>query len=145
MTISDLKKRSNNFVQNLDRHIEQIVNYNEDLEALNKQQLKSSKLSNDQSITPPYNRRYAIWKSFAYPSSYADGKVNLYLTGDMYDNIDIKAKGNDYEIVSLLPYVANLITKYSGKIFGIAPSNQNKAKAITTPLLKERYRRNVLA
>jgi len=144
MKISELRKRSNKFVSELDSIIEKAVNYNEDLEQLNKQQLKASKLANDQSISPKYSPGYAAWKSMMYPQSFGDGKVNLFLTGDMYNNMEIKAKGREYKIISMLPYVAGLIRKYSDKIFGIAPSNQTKAKEITSNLIAMEYKKRVL-
>lgn len=145
MTIAELRQRSNKFVKQLPKTIEKAVNYNEDLEQLNKDQLKQSKLSNDSSINPPYSAPYAHWKSKYHASSYGDGKVNLFLTGKLYNNMDIKVKGNQYEIVSLVSYAAKLIRKYSKFIFGIAPSNQDKARAITTKLLADEYRIKVLS
>ena len=145
MTISELKRKSNKFVASLDATIERIVNYNEDLEQLNKDQLKASQLANGQNITPPYSNPYAHWKSITYPASFGDGKVNLFLTGALYQNMEIKAKGKSYQILSLVPYAAKLVNKYTNLIFGIAPSNQDKAKAITTKLLANEYRAKVIS
>ena len=58
--------------------------------------------------------------------------------------MDIKAKGMKYEILSLVPYAASLVRKYTNKIFGIAPSNMGKAKAITTKAISKEYRKEVL-
>ena len=144
MEVKELKKRSNKFVANLDTTIERIINFNEDLEKLNKDQLQASKLNNDQQIAPQYSPGYASWKAQNFASSFGNGKVNLFLTGVLYQNMDIKAKGQSYEIVSLVPYAAKLVNKYSNRIFGIAPSNQAKAKTITTKLLTTEYKKQVL-
>ena len=143
MKLSELRKRSNQFVKNLPKIIGDVIDYNEDLEQLNKDQLEAGKLSNDQSIRPSYNPGYAIWKKNNYPQSFA-GHVNLKLDGNLYNNLEIRVRGNDYELFSNVPYAARLSDKYSDKIFGIAPSNQNKAKAITTKLIAEQYKRLVL-
>ena len=144
MTISELRVRSNNFVANLNGHIKDVVSLNEKLEQLNKDHLLKSKLSNDASISPAYRKSYSNWKRFNYPGSFGDGKPNMFLTGDMFDNMELVSDGVNYEIESLVSYSANLIDKYSDKIFGVAPSNQDKAYAITTPLLAQKYNTLVL-
>ena len=144
MTIAELRKRSNSFVSNLDVILGRIVTDNEALEELNKQQLRASKLANDQRITPDYKPSYSNWKHEVYPGSWNGGRVNLFLTGDLYKNMEITYKGDQYEILSLLPYVAKLEDKYGSEIFGIAPSNQQKAQQITTTLLSEEFKKQVL-
>lgn len=142
--IQELKKRSNAFVRNLPNIIADVVDFNEDLEKLNKEQLADSKLSTGQTISPEYTTTYAFWKRKYYPQSYKSRKPNLFLTGDLYDNMDIKANNNTYQISSSVPYAKKLALKYSDKIFGIAPENRDKAKAITTKLLTEKYIKLVL-
>lgn len=144
MTIAELRIRSDAFIANLPATIERIINFNEDLEQLNKDQLKKSKLSNDSDITPDYSPGYAMWKSQFYPSSFGSGKVNLFLTGDLYKNMDIKVKGNQYQILSTVPYVPKLARKYGDMIFGIAPSNRQKAYTITNALIAKEYKERVL-
>ena len=128
-----------------------IVNFNEDLEAINKEQLQSSKLANDRPIinrftnSPNYSPSYAAWKKKLFASSFKDGKVNLFLTGNLYDHLEIKVKGRKYQLLSLVSYAAGLIRKYSNLIFGIAPSNQQRAQAITTRLLAKEYKRRVFS
>lgn len=144
MTISELRKRSNQFVAQLDSHIAEIVNFNEDLEELNREQLRQSKLADDKPITPGYRRGYAIWKQYYYPSSYGDGKVNLFLTGRLYKSLELKVRGKDYSITTDVPYALELADKY-GDFTGIAPSNHEKAQAIVAPLLANKYNKTVLA
>ena len=142
MTIQELRKRSNDFVANLDNHIASVVNFNIELEELNRKQLRESKLATDQAITPPYKRRYAMWKQHYYPSSYT-GKVNLFLTGDFYESLEIRARAGEYSITSEVEYARDLAIKY-GQITGIAPSNQAKAQEITAKLLAEKFKTLVL-
>jgi len=145
MSIAELRKRSDSFVNNIDAIIERVVNFNSDLEQLNKDQLKDSRLSNDSAIIPDYSPGYAAWKSQMFRSSFGDGRVNLFLTGDLYNNMDIKVRGKQYEITSTVPYVRQLSVKYSDKIFGIAPSNQQKAYRVTNSLIAIEYKKLVLA
>jgi hypothetical protein len=144
MTISELRKRSNQFVAQLDSHIAEIVNFNEKLEELNREQLRQSKLANDQPITPGYRRGYALWKQYFYPSSYGDGKVNLFLTGRLYKSLEIRAKGKEYSISTDIPYAVELFDKY-GDFLGIAPSSLEKAQSIVVPELQDKYKKLVLA
>lgn len=142
--INQLRKRSNQFVNGLNKHIETVVNGNEEIEQLNRDQLKQSKLANDQSISPDYSSSYAAWKRQYYASSYGDGSVNLYLTGALYERMALKVSGSRYIIHSPVPYIAKLYKKYSDKIFGIAPSNQQKAQQIVALELKRLYEKEVL-
>ncbi len=144
MTIRQLRERSNKFVAELDSTIAEIVNYNEDLEELNRKQLRQSKLADDKAITPFYSPLYAEYKRTFYPSSYADGKVNLFLTGDFYKSLEIKAKGKEYAITSDDSKALKLARKY-GQITGIAPSNQPEAQKIVGEKLAEKYKQIVLA
>jgi len=78
MTISELAKRSSNFIINLDAHIGTAINNSQDvILETNKRQLSESKLSTGKTITPPYSKGYAAFKGFKNP--------NLLLTGDFQD------------------------------------------------------------
>jgi len=142
LTIRELRERSNAFVSNLDSHIASIVNFNVDLEELNRKQLRESKLADGKPITRPYSRRYAMWKQFYYPQSFT-GKVNLFLTGTLYESLEIRAKGkNEYSINTDVPYAGDLYDKY-GNFLGIAPENYPEAQEITSNLLAEKYKQLV--
>ena len=142
MTIAELRKRSNAFVSSLSGTIAGIVDNNEELKELNRQQLRSSQLSNGQQISRPYAAGYAFWKQKYFASSYGDGKPNMLLTGQLYDKMKIEARGNNYLIQSAVAYSGALIAKF-GNIFGIAPDNRTKAQLITTKKLSELYKKNV--
>jgi hypothetical protein len=139
LTIQELKQRSNAFVAQLDSHIASVVNFNVELEELNRSQLRESKLADGKTISRPYSRRYAMWKQQYYPQAYT-GKVNLFLTGTLYESLEIRAKGrSEYAIQTDVPYAADLYDKY-GNFLGISPENQEKAKEITANLLAEKYK-----
>jgi len=142
VTIQELKERSNAFVANLDNHIASVINFNVELEELNRSQLRESKLADGKTISRPYSRRYAMWKQHYYPQAYT-GKVNLFLTGTLYESLEIRAKGrSEYAIQTDVPYAADLYDKY-GNFLGISPENQEKAKEITANLLAEKYKQLV--
>lgn len=144
MTIKQLRERSNSFVANFDLHVAEVVNFNEDLEQLNRDQLKDNRLADDKPITPPYNPLYADYKRTFYPASYGDGRVNLFLTGELYRRLEIRTRGNEYLITTDVPYALKLARKY-GDYTGIAPSNQGKAQRIISALLGEKYEKLVLS
>lgn len=144
MLISELRKRSNSFVAQLPKIIEKAVNYNEEIENLNKSQLQESILATGAPISPDYSPSYAHWKSTVYPESYGSGKVNLFLTGDLYKDMDLVVKYPNYLINTMVPYAPKLAKKYSDKIFGIAPKNRQRAQEITSKLIAEQYKQMVL-
>ena len=143
MTIRELAQRSSDFVANIDTIIASIVDFNEDLEDLNRKQLRGSKLADGSVISRSYSIRYAWYKQKYFPSSYADGKVNLLLTGDLYKSLELRASGREYSIMTDRPYAAGLYDKY-GNFLGIAPENQPEAQRITGEKLAEKYKQMVL-
>ena len=84
-----------------------------------------------------------MWKSHYFPGSFGDGKVNLFLTGDLYGSLELRARGKEYQITTDVPYAADLYDKY-GNFLGIAPSNQPEAQRINGELLVEKYKTLVL-
>jgi hypothetical protein len=150
MTLSEFRKRSNAFVANLPATIEKIVNFNEDLEKLNKDRLRRSELTDGKPITNLFTNQsalspgYAAWKSQFYPSSFGSGKINLLLTGDLDNNTDLIVRGKEYFIESTVPYMFKLNRKYGPKLMGIGINDRPKAYAITTPLLAKEYKSQVL-
>ena len=138
-----LRLKSNAFVANINHTIEKIVNNNEDLKLLNQKQLKSSLLADGSPMKHPLSPAYAAWKSQYYPSSFGDGNPNWFLTGSLFKQMTIKAKGEKYKVTSSAPYAANLINRF-GDGFGIAPYNHPAAQNITTRLLLVEYKAKVL-
>lgn len=145
MTISELRKRSNDFVSNLDSHIRRVVNYaNDDLVELNREQLRDSKLATGKTISRGYAPSYAKYKKTFWPESWAGGKVNLRLTGNLYDSLAVQVKGSELQITTDVSYARQLAEKF-GDFAGIAPENYPKAQAIVVPLLRDEFKKRVLA
>jgi len=141
--ISELRKAFNDFVANLPSHVETIVNYNEQLEQLNRDQLQESTLASGQKISRSYSPSYAAWKSQFYPQSFGSGDVNLLLTGDLYKSTEIIAKyPKEYKVMFDVPYALKLAKKY-GDFAGIAPKNQPKAQQIVINGLRELLQRQL--
>jgi hypothetical protein len=137
MTVHELRTRSNAFVNNLQSYIDGVVDDNEQLLNLNREQLKEEhKNALDQFISPQYSAAYAAFKGFRTP--------DLYLTGDMFRAMTIEAQGESYRINSSVDYAEKLKAKYGDDIFGVAKSKQGRAKQITTKMLAELYKTYVL-
>ena len=138
--ISELRKKSNKFVSNLDVHIAAIVDGNQRLLQMNKAQFKASKNAKG---GPLINTRTGSADlSPAYAKRKNKRKPDIFDTGNTFRGMDIKFfRPSQYLIDSNTAYTKFLEEMYNN-LFGI--SNQNKAKAITTPMLAARYKRFVL-
>ena len=90
---------------------------------LNIKQMLNSKDSMDELIVPEYRKRYARFKGFPNP--------NLKLRGDFQDSMFMITNENEgtYFISSFDPKMPLLVARYGEPIFGIAPSNENKASS----------------
>ena len=134
--IHELRKRSNKYVADLSLHIAKVVDGNQQLINLNRDQLSSHKLSTGATITPSYSPSYAAFKGFSEP--------DLKLTGSFHREMFIKVSDDKYNIGSADSKTLKLLAKYSNDIFGIAESNKNKAYSITIPAMRKSYQTNVL-
>lgn len=123
--LRELTIKVSQFVGNLPAILDDAVQSSErGLVILNKRQMLQSKLSNDKPIFPEYSASYAAFKGFVEP--------NLKLTGDFQSEMFLEVDDGKFEISSHNYKTPLLIDLYSQRIFGIAPSNTEKAKAITT-------------
>jgi len=141
MDISELRKRSDKFVASIDDYIAKVVEHNEKLLQLNKAQLKANKTSKGKPLiniktgSEYYTPAYAKKKGYKKP--------DLYDTGDFYKEMDlIFTEPDEYFLTSYVPYMSHLIEMYTEELFGI--ENKKKAQRITTMLLTNEYKRNVL-
>ena len=123
--LRELTIKVSQFVDNLSAILDYAVQSSDnELVFLNKQQMLQSKLSDDTSILPEYSASYAAFKGFSKP--------DLKLTGDFQSEMFLIADNGQFQIASTDYKTPLLVNKYSENIFGIAPSNTEKAKAITT-------------
>jgi len=132
--LHDFRLRHNQFTQNIDGYVSGIIDDNQDLLDLNREQLKEEhKTAKDQFIIPKYSKNYAKRKGFTTP--------DLYVTGLMFKEMTIESKGQQFTINSGVDYAPGLIEKYSSDIFGIAISKRDQAKQITTRELADQYKK----
>lgn len=136
--VHELRIRSNRFVENINLYIQDVVDDNQQLLDLNREQLKHEhKTKKDQPISPEYSPRTAELKGFRTP--------DLFDTGEMQRTLTISATNDmNYYIDATVDYGQSLVSRYSEDIFGIAISKQSKAKEITTKLLAAIYRKIVM-
>jgi len=136
--LHELRLRSNRFVENINLYVQDVIDDNQALLDLNRQQLKEEhKTKKDKLISPEYSKTTAMLKGFRTP--------DLYDTGEMQRTLTIAATNDgNYYIDPTVDYGNSLIERYSEDIFGIAESKQGKAKSITTKLLAEIYRKIVM-
>jgi hypothetical protein len=131
--LHDFAVKHHKFTENIESYVEGIIDDNQALLNLNREQLREEhKTVKDQFIKPKYSLNYAKLKGFTVP--------DLYVTGDMFNAMTIEAKGEQFEINSGVDYAPKLIDQYSSDIFGIAPTKQKRAKQITTEALTKQYK-----
>jgi len=136
--LHELRLRSNRFVENIDLYKQDVIDDNQALLDLNRQQLRvEHKTKKDRPISPEYSRWTAILKGFRTP--------DLYDTGEMQRTLKIETTNDrNYYIDATVDYGQSLKSRYTEDIFGIPDSKLNVAKAITTRLLADLYRKLVM-
>jgi hypothetical protein len=134
--LHELRLRSNAFVAKMDQHIEDaILSTDYLLLDLNREQMKERQVtSEDTPIMPEYSPHWKQIKGLKNP--------NLYATGQFQKKLKMDVSDSKYLIKSQDWKNEKLTNKYKG-IFGIAPSNQPKAKQITFSAFSKRYLKDV--
>ena len=131
--LHDFATRHHKFTESIEGRLVNIVDGNQDLLNLNREQLKDEhKTSKDVPISPKYSYLYAKKKGFNTP--------DLFVSGDMFKSMTIEATEKDYTIMGETDYTTKLIEQYGGEIFGIAKTKQKTAKRITTKELTNQYK-----
>jgi len=140
--ISELRKRSNQFVADIDRWIGEVVDHNEKLIQLNKAQLKASKTSKGSPLvhrrtgSPYYSAPYARKKGYRKP--------DLFVDGTFYKGIDIVFdEPSEYKLIGMASVTKYLLENYGDEILGI--EDKKKAQKITIPELRRKYISQVLS
>lgn len=139
MKISELRKRSNKFVANIDLHIADVVEHNEKLLQLNKAQLKASKNAKGGALINKNTNSANL--SPAYAKRKNKSKPDIFDTGATFRDMDLLFnEPREYFITSYTDYTKHLVGMYDD-LFGIQSSQ--KAYRITTPGLAKIYRKQV--
>lgn len=137
--ISQLRKRSNQFVSDLDLYqAEAIEMSDKEIVRLNQKQLKSSKLSTGQPIKPKYSKAYSKKKGYSSP--------DLFLTGELYKEmfVDVQENSGEYFVVSDAPHTKYPVAKYGKEVFGLTKESSNIVSPIAVTNLSKMYEKLVL-
>lgn len=122
---------------NLDVMIaESLQDVDQELIDINREQMQESKRADDELITPKYSPGYAKFKGFQNP--------NLKLTGAFHRFMTFITDGRQFFFSSDDEKTPKLTGKYSMKIFGIAPSKQDKARQISLSSLARLWKKFVM-
>ena len=125
MSVHVLRQKFEAFVNNMNQNIiDAIAISDSQVLDLQREQMKGRQVTAlDSPIMPEYSSYWKSMKGLTYP--------NLYDTGDFQNNLKLTTNGQQYLIQSTDWKNERLKKKYKN-IFGIAPSNQQKAKEITS-------------
>ena len=125
MSVHVLRQKFEAFVNNMNQNIiDAIAISDSQVLDLQREQMKGRQVTAlDSPIMPEYSSYWKSMKGLTYP--------NLYDTGDFQNNLKLNTNGQQYLIQSTDWKNEKLKNKYKN-IFGIAPSNQGKAKEITS-------------
>ena len=138
--IHQLRLRSNEFVQNLDRHIGDVIEHNEKLLQLNKAQLKASKNAKGGSLKNNFAGSTNL--STGYAKRKGKKTPDIYDTGATYKEMDLLFnEPSEWFITSYTPYTPHLTEMYDD-LFGI--KDTKKAQSIAVPMLADKYYNLVL-
>lgn len=145
MTIQELRKRSNEFVSNINSNVKAAVMANEkEIIAMNQEQMRIGKTSKGNKIGRLRDLFYArekINKGGLAPF----GDVDLFNTGAFQSKMMLSTDGSSYyEIGSTDSKEADLAGRYGWDIFGLMKTFQEDAQRLTSKSLADIYKDKVL-
>lgn len=144
MTIHELRRRSNEFISNLNAVIIDVVgDCEKQIIAINQEQMRYGKNSKGGKIGQLHNLFYAREK-INKGGSAPFGDVDLYDTGQFQSKMMLWTDGQTYEIGSTDRKEADLAAKYGQEIFGLMPTFHEDAQKLTGIRLAEKYNQLVL-
>lgn len=97
----------------------------------NRQQMRSGKNSSNDFFSPPYSVPYLKQKRKLSSYQAPDGIADLFLTGEMSDEMLLQIEGNQYDIGSTAPHTKFVTNRYVG-VFGLNPMFLEPARTIVT-------------
>lgn len=143
MTIAEITKRINDYVAQLDSNIEQaVIPVKDDIIKINYSQLDNSTGTDDKALVHALTGSPNL--SPAYAKRMRKSKPDIFVTGDFRKEmfLEIYDGAKQYMISSYHRLVKYLPSHYKN-MFGIAPSNKDKAYSITTPAIGRHFKRVV--
>ena len=135
--LHEIRLRSNRFVANMNVNIDQsIIHVEHLLLDLNRDQMKNKQIDSRGNFLPEYSSRWKSIKGLTY--------FNLFDTGDFQKKLFMNIKTPLFLISSSDWKLLKLLKRVGERMFGIAPTNQNRAKQLTGKSFARLYRREVL-
>lgn len=147
MKLHELRLKSDKFTANIEQRIEESILFAENqIVDLNREQMKNRQVDSKDNDMPEYSSKWKSIKGLTY--------WNLFQKGNFHRAMFLSVKYPSYEISTRdrkLPKILALaafklngtIEAAKNKIFGIAPSNRDKAKQITTKAFAQKYKSQV--
>ena len=131
-SLHEFRLRHNQFTQNIDGYVSGIIDDNQDLLNLNREQLLDGKKANGNAM-PKYSN--VSVEVYGKPT----GPIRLFDTGDFHKSFTIATSGSTFSITGEDLY--GLESRFGSDIYGIAKTKQPKAKQITTKELAAQYKK----
>lgn len=131
--LHEIRLKSDQFVSNIDQRInESILFAEQQILDLNREQMKDRQVDSQDHNLPEYS---SYWKSIKGLTYY-----NLLDTGSFQNKMFMNVNYPSFVISSKDFKTDQLIKRVGERMFGIAPSNQEKAKQITGKAFAQKYK-----
>lgn len=135
--LHEIRLKSDDFIASISDKIDESIMFVEsDLVELNREQMKERQVDSMDSNLPEYSSTWKAIKGLTY--------FNLFNTGDFQRKMFLTVKFPVYLISSKDWKLGKLLSRVGERMFGIAPSNQSKAKQLTLKSFAEKYKSYVL-
>ena len=140
--ILDIQKRSNQYLAAFKENVIRVIESNEKLMlSMNKSQMLASLDAMDKPLV--HARTKSQYLSKQYAKRKGKSKPNLFDSGDFQSGMFMTLPTEKDYIISSDDTKVNFLQENYGKIFGVAPSNQEKAKEINDKAIIDDYFKNV--
>lgn len=137
MKLHELRLKSDAFIASIDQKIEESILFAEAYVLdLNREQMKNRQVDSNDENLPEYSSKWKSIKGLTY--------FNLFDTGDFQKKMTLSVKYPVYAISSSDWKLDRLLKRVGERMFGIAPSNQDKAKQATFTAFYRKYQSEVL-
>jgi hypothetical protein len=141
-TISEIAKRLNDYVSNLDANlIEALTPVESQILDINRFQMLNSKGADDKALinnrtgNAKLSKQYARRQRKEYP--------DIFVSGDYQRDMFIEVKNMDEYLISSSHRLVKYIPVQYENVHGIAPSNRDEAYKITTPAIARHLQNKV--
>jgi hypothetical protein len=137
MKLHELRIKSDAFIQSINQKIDESIIFAEaNILDLNREQMKQRQVDSNDENLPEYSSKWKSIKGLTY--------FNLFDTGDFQKKMKLSVKYPVYAISSTDWKLGKLLSRVGERMFGIAPSNQDKAKQATFTAFVRKYKSEVL-